>query len=150
MNKKRTIHQDVYISIILMVLGAYLFYLTTKMIPDAALFPRMALSVFMILMVWVLIDGIRKSIIATNTEEKKDIRLLKWEQNKMPFALFGITVLYAIVMDLFGFFIATALFIPAVMLFFRSRNIKLIVGVTIGTLLFVYLMFVVFLKAALP
>ena len=36
------------------------------------------------------------------------------------------------------------------MLFFRCHNWKLIVGVTVGTLVFVYLMFVVFLKAALP
>ncbi|SFP34499.1 Tripartite tricarboxylate transporter TctB family protein [Oscillibacter sp. PC13] len=150
MNKKRIIHQDVYISVLLMILGVYLFYLTTKMMPEAARFPRMALGVFMILMVWTFVDGVRKSIAATNVQEKKDIRLLKWEQNKMPFALFVITVAYAIGLDFLGFFTATAIFIPVVMLFFRCRNIKLIAGVTIGTLLFVYLMFVVFLHAALP
>ena len=150
MKKKTVIHQDVYISILLLALSAYLWYLTTKMMPDAARFPRMALGVFIILMLWTLVSGIRKSIVATNDPEHKDVRLLKWEQNKMPFALFGITVLYAIGLNYLSFFIATAVFIPVVMLFFRCHNWKLIVGVTVGTLVFVYLMFVVFLKAALP
>lgn len=150
MKKKTVIHQDVYISVLLLALSAYLWYLTTKMMPDAARFPRMALGVFIILMIWTLVSGIRKSIAATNDPERKDVRLLKWEQNKMSYALFGITVIYAIGLRYLGFFIATAIFIPVVMLFFRCRNIKLILGVTAGTLVFMYLMFVVFLKAALP
>lgn len=150
MGKRRVIHQDVYISALLMILGGYLFYLTAKMKPEAARFPRVALGVFMILMVWTLIDGVRKSVKASRDPEKKDVRLLKWEQSKMPFALFGITVVYAVGLDFLGFFLSTAIFIPVVMLFFRCRNVKLIAGVTIGALVFVYLMFVVFLKAALP
>ena len=150
MNQKRIIHQDVYISIILLALGGWLFYLTTQMRPESARFPQLALGVFIVLMVWVLIDGIRKSIAATKSQEKKDIRLLKWEQNKMPYALFGLTVLYTMGLDFLGFFIASAIFIPLVMLFFRCRNIKLLIGVTVGTLVFVYLMFIVFLNATLP
>ena len=45
MKKKLVIHQDVYISVLLLVLSAYLWYLTTKMMPDAARFPRLALGV---------------------------------------------------------------------------------------------------------
>lgn len=41
-------------------------------------------------------------------------------------------------------------FIPLTMLFFKNRNWKLIAALTAGTLLFVYLLFVVFLKATLP
>lgn len=150
MDKKRKprIHQDVYISILLLLLGGFFFYQTTRMLPAAALFPRIALTVFMILMAAVLVGGIRKSKDAADSDE--DIRMLKWEQNKMPYALFLITVVYVILMNTVGFFGATAVFIPAVMLWFRNRNWKLIVGMTAGTLIFVYLLFVMFLKATLP
>lgn len=148
-NRKFTIHQDVYISTLLLALGCYVFYLTTKLKPASARFPRIALGVFMVLMIWILVSGIHKSIAATR-EGNKDVRLLKWAQSRMPLALFGITVLYAVGLDLMGFYIASAVFIPVVMLFFRCRNMKLIVAVTAGTLLFVYLMFGMFLHAPLP
>lgn len=152
MDNKRSIkiHQDVPISILLLALGGYLFFLTTKMLPGAALFPQISLIVFMVLMFLVLIGGVRKSAAASKSGEEMDIRLLKWEQNKMPYALFGITVVYVIMMDKMGFFPATTVFIPLTMLFFRNRNWKLYGAMTAGTLLFVYLLFVLFLKATLP
>lgn len=152
MDKKHSlkIHQDVPISILLLAVGGYLYHLTTKMLPGAALFPQISLIVFMILMFLVLIGGLRKSVAASKSEDGEDIRLLKWEQNKMPYALFGITVVYVIMMNKIGFFPATTVFIPLTMLFFNNRNWKLISAMTAGTLLFVYLLFVLFLKATLP
>ncbi len=149
-NQKIRIHQDVYISAVLLVFSAYVFYLTSKMKEQAARFPRIALTVFVILIIWVLLDGIRKSVRMTSGKDISDQRLLIWAQNRMPYALFLITVLYAVLMKYIGFFVSTALFMPAVMLFFRNRNIKMIIGVTGGTLIFVYILFVQMLHAQLP
>ncbi len=152
MEKKKSpvIHQDVYISLLSIAAGIFLYTVADQMNAQSAFFPKIMLTVFIALMAVILIQGIRKSVAATNAEVRADVRMLKWEQNRMPYAVFLIMVLYVILMKYIGFFIATGIFMPGLMLFFRNRSKKAIIGVTIGSLVLIYLLFVVFLKATLP
>lgn len=152
MEKKKslTVHQDVYISLLSITAGIFLYAVSNQMNRQAAVFPKITLTVFLVLMIVVLFQGIKKSIAATKAKGQIDERMLKWEQNKVPYLVFLITILYVVLIKYIGFFISTAIFIPGLMLFFKQKSWTAIICITAGSLIFIYLLFVVLLRATFP
>ncbi len=144
------IHQDVAISVILLLAGLYLYSAAGSMMESAARFPKLMLIAFFFFIANVLIQGIRKSIAATRAGDPAGTKLLTWSTGKYPYAVFLISAGYVALMPLIGFFPATALYCPALMLFFKCRQWLRISLLTAGTVFFVYIIFVVILKANLP
>ncbi|MDL2209607.1 tripartite tricarboxylate transporter TctB family protein [Desulfovibrio sp. OttesenSCG-928-O18] len=144
------IHQDVYISAVLIAAGLYLFSEANGMMKQAARFPKLCLVAFLFFMAIVLVQGIKKSMAATREGNAEGTRLLQWNVGKMPYAVFAISSVYVFLIMVIGFFPATALYSPALMLFFKCFSWKRIALVAVGNVVFVYLIFVKILGATLP
>ncbi|NCB73777.1 MAG: tripartite tricarboxylate transporter TctB family protein [Clostridia bacterium] len=62
----------------------------------------------------------------------------------------GIILLYIVAINLVGYYIASIVFMPLAMLILGQRNWKIIVGVDVGVILFLYLFFGLLLSMQMP
>ena len=62
----------------------------------------------------------------------------------------GIILLYIVAINLVGYYIASIVFMPIAMLVLGQRNWKIIVGVDVGVILFLYLFFGLLLSMQMP
>ncbi len=62
----------------------------------------------------------------------------------------GIILLYIVAINLVGYYIASIVFMPIAMLILGQRNWKIIVGVDVGVMLFLYLFFGLLLSMQMP
>jgi hypothetical protein len=149
-DRQLIIHQDVYISAALIAAGLYFLREADGLMQAAARFPKICLFAFLFFMGIVFVQGIRKSIAATRAQTGEGTKLLQWNVGRMPYAVFAISSIYVLLIMEIGFFPATALYTPGLILFFRCFDWKRIALVTAGNVLFVYLIFVKILGATLP
>ena len=70
--------------------------------------------------------------------------------NMRVYTLFGVIVLFCVILYFLGFYIGALLFIPAVMYLLEVRSVKKIVLTTVITLAAVYVLFGVLLNISLP
>ena len=70
--------------------------------------------------------------------------------NMRVYILFGVIVLFCVILYFLGFYIGAFLFIPAVMYLLEVRSVKKIVLTTVITLAAVYVLFGVLLNISLP
>ena len=75
---------------------------------------------------------------------------LATEANKRVYIMMGLVVVFCILINLLGFYIAAACLIPAVMKLMDYNNKKYIVLTTIGTIIFIYLVFGMLLHTQMP
>lgn len=73
-----------------------------------------------------------------------------WEKNKHLVIMMAAAVIYAIGFKLIGFYITTIVVLPLVMYLLGVKKIPVLVGVTVGTMLFFYLGFELWLGVSLP
>ncbi|HZG73319.1 MAG TPA: tripartite tricarboxylate transporter TctB family protein [Chondromyces sp.] len=71
------------------------------------------------------------------------------DRNKVLISM-GLLVLYALVMQLAGYYIASAIFVPVFLFVTGVRSLLKVVPVSIGFILFVYVAFDVLLEIPLP
>ncbi len=95
----------------------------------------------LILNIFIFAGGIKKSKMLQDDEEevKKQIH---FSVIKQPLIVFAIIVLYTILFDFLGYFIATPLLILTMVLFYKVRKWKLIVSVIIVYHIFIYALFI--------
>lgn len=62
----------------------------------------------------------------------------------------GIILLYIVAINLVGYYIASIVFMPIGMLVLGQRSWKIIVGVDVGVILFLYLFFGLLLSMQMP
>ncbi|MGC6529876.1 MAG: tripartite tricarboxylate transporter TctB family protein [Candidatus Puniceispirillaceae bacterium] len=112
--------------------------------------PRMVLAgIFigatgqMLLGVFVNKDG-QDDQLDHDTKPEKIVK--RWQQ----LAIFGMPFLYLWLMHRIGFFVATPLFIFAYLWVLEVRNIKHLLGVTIGVTAFIFFIFVRLFYVAMP
>lgn len=143
--KLKTIHPDVWIGGVLIVLSV-IFYVMAEQFsnPDAAMWPKAILIGIIILSAMVTVHGLKLTQPRTNQSQ-----ILPRGLAGPLFALLAI-VLYAVLMNFTGYFVSTAIFLPLGMFFLGQRNWKAILGVTVGLELFVYVLFVVQLQLRMP
>ncbi|MDR2588581.1 MAG: tripartite tricarboxylate transporter TctB family protein [Spirochaetales bacterium] len=148
MNEKRKINNDVYIGILLTAVSVFFFIEVTKIHPEAALFPKVMLGTFIILAVLLTLMGVRKTLRPELTL-KSDL-LLKFSVIRTPLIVFVIVAGYMVLLKVLGFFTATAIFVPAFMIFYGIKSIRTLLITDIALNVFVYVLFVRLLKVALP
>lgn len=144
---KKRIHHDVFVGLILAAVAAFGYFRTLQMPKGADQFPQILFGLFAIFSVFIFIKGIKESVIMTK-EGRADTITLKGL--RLPFAALAIATVYTILAKYLGFFVATVIYIPAFMYFYRYRKIPIMIVSIIGTILFVYLVFVKQLNVPFP
>ena len=144
--QKRKIHTEVWLGLIVMIFSGF-FWSESFKFPVGTGFPRVFLGVFFFMAVILFVIGIIKTV---KNISKGNVNL-DWK-NAIPKAhgVWGIMLGFVIMINIIGFFPATLIASPGIMLFYGVRKIKVLVLVTVILTLFVYLLFVVQLRVQLP
>lgn len=135
---------DRFLTIGLFVLEAFYFFLIKQLPPKAARYPQFVLSLMLFLTILLAINTF---IIKPKNVEEED----KFKGNlfKQFFFVIAISVVYVILIDIIGFFVSTAIYLFVTMVVLKS-NVKWSIVVSILFPIFLYLVFVSFLKVPVP
>ena len=140
----KRINLDVWFGLCLMAFSAYFFAESRKFPAGSAQWPAFVLGGFFLLAMILFVQGVIKT--TKNISEKG---VSKSAVAKAHIA-FAIIAAYVILIAVIGFYPATAVFCPAIMLYYGLRKIKILLLVTVIQALFIYLIFEVQLKIPLP
>lgn len=135
---------DRFLTIGLFVLEAFYFFLIKQLPPKAARYPEFVLSLMLFLTILLAINTF---IIKPKNVEEED----KFKGNlfKQFFFVIAISVVYVILINIIGFFVSTAIYLFVTMVALKS-NVKWSIVVSILFPIFLYLVFVSFLKVPVP
>ncbi len=87
----------------------------------------------------------------TNKEQlRNQLVALTMAGNKRVYVMMGITTAYCVLINVLGFYPASAVLIPAVMKLMDYHNKKVIAMTTVGTIVFIYVIFSVLLHTQMP
>ena len=113
--------------------------------PGAGFWPMMLGILIIVFSVCLLISTIKN-------KEKLEAKTftISTSANIRVYILFGIIVLFCVVLYFLGFYIGALLFIPALMYLMEVRSVKKIALTTIITLAAVYILFGMLLNISLP
>ena len=136
--------ESVITSVVLLIIYGFLFAQTMGMPSTPALFPRVCLILLTVLTVIMLYLDVRKY--AKDHDAESGVH---WKEIAVPLVAFAATVVYAVLFDLFGYFPATAVMLVGFMIALKVKPWWLILAITAGYALFIYLMFVVWLKVSI-
>ena len=138
---------DKFLTIGLFILEAFYFLLIKQLPPKAARYPYFVL----VLMVFLtLLLAINTFIIKPkNSEEDKEEDQFKGNLYGQFFLIMALSAVYVILIDIIGFFVTTAIYLFVTMVTLKS-NIKWSIVVSILFPVFLYLIFVSFLKVPVP
>lgn len=146
--KTRRLNIDIYLGALLILFSAYLYFESGKIKAESAKFPQIVILILLALSVIVLVHGIRKTMKPELT--LKSDMLLNLDVIQTPVMVFVLIAAYIAALNLAGFFISTAVFVPVMMVYYGNKNIKAIIITDIALNLFVYLLFVKTLNVMLP
>ena len=135
--------ESVAVSAILLFACAFFFVQSTKMPAKAALFPRMCLVLLTFLSVLLLCVDLKRY---AKSDVKSDLHIRDLIRPLIGYA--GV-VLYTILFRLIGYFPATIILLIGFMLILKVKPRWLIAAITVGYCIFIYLMFVVWLKVSI-
>ena len=148
MDTKRKINKDVYIGIMLALFSAFFLWESMGLHPGAGLFPRIIFTLFLILSLVIAGLGVRKTLNPALCT--KDDFMLTFQVVKSPFIVAATLIVYVVLLNIWGFYIATTIFLPLFLLIFGERSVIKIILTTIGANLTIYLLFVRLLNVVLP
>lgn len=137
--KSKAIHQDVFISIAIYIVLAFLLTVSMKLPKDSSVFPNMLIIGLAILNTSVLLKGISKTKIMKN--EGTSVNPIRWEVIKMPLIVFFLTVIYIVLFRLSNFYLATTVYMVVLMKFYKIKSWKTVILVTFIFNVFIYLGF---------
>ena len=138
---------DKFLTIGLFILEAFYFLLIKQLPPKAARYPYFVLGLMVFL---TLLLAIHTFLIKPkNTEENKEEDQFKGNLYGQFFLVIALSAVYVILIDIIGFFVTTAVYLFVTMLALKS-NIKWSIIVSILFPIFLYLIFVSFLKVPVP
>lgn len=141
----KKIHADVWLGILFIAASVFFYKMTDEFFyPEAAVWPRAVLIVTATLSAMLLINGIRL------TKLGKDSGIPEGHVFFGPVVAIIVITAYAAAMEFTGYFMSTAVFLPLGMFIQGQKNWKVIIGVTAGLEIFVYLLFVVGLSLRMP
>lgn len=133
--------QDVYISLVIFAFLAFIYSQTIHLPKNSALFPKMLLGAFLILNIFLLIKGIKSTIISSKTGQSI-IYSLSFSGLKKPIFVFLIIIGYILIFKSLGYFVATTIMLPTMMVYFKIHSWKKIVSIVFIYNLFIYILFV--------
>jgi len=138
---------DKFLTIGLFILEAFYFLLIKQLPPKAARYPYFVLGLMVFL---TLLLAINTFIIKPkNAEEDKEEDQFKGNLYGQFFLIIALSAVYVILIDIIGFFVTTAIYLFVTMVTLKS-NIKWSIVVSILFPVFLYLIFVSFLKVPVP
>ena len=138
---------DKFLTIGLFILEAFYFILIKQLPPKAARYPYFVLGLMVFLTLLLAINTFL--IKPKNTEENKEEDQFKGNLYGQFFLVIALSAVYVILIDIIGFFVTTAIYLFVTMLALKS-NIKWSIVVSIVFPIFLYLVFVSFLKVPVP
>ena len=138
---------DKFLTIGLFILEAFYFLLIKQLPPKAARYPYFVLGLMIFLTLLLAINTFL--IKPKNTEENKEEDQFKGNLYGQFFLVIVLSAVYVILIDIIGFFVTTAIYLFVTMLALKS-NIKWSIIVSILFPIFLYLIFVSFLKVPVP
>lgn len=138
---------DKFLTIGLFILEAFYFLLIKQLPPKAARYPYFVLGLMVFLTLLLAINTFL--IKPKNTEENKEEDQFKGNLYGQFFLVIALSAVYVILIDIIGFFVTTAVYLFVTMLALKS-NIKWSIIVSILFPIFLYLIFVSFLKVPVP
>ncbi|KUO72191.1 MAG: hypothetical protein APF77_10640 [Clostridia bacterium BRH_c25] len=137
---KIKVHQDIYVGIFIILCCAAFFTMTIGLPTEAVVFPVSLLAIIALLALWILWDGVRKTKAAT-AEQPID-NPVSLSKIKIPFITFLYIAGYVALFRFAGYFVATIVFMIALMRRFRLTSWKQILLITAGFVIIIYTMFV--------
>ena len=138
---------DKFLTIGLFILEAFYFFLIKQLPEKAARYPLFVLGLMVFL---TLLLAINTFIIKPkNSEEDKEEDQFKGNLYGQFFLIMALSAVYVILIDIIGFFVTTAIYLFVTMVILKS-NIKWNIVVSIVFPIFLYLVFVLFLKVPVP
>jgi len=134
------------LSCVFIYLWAAAFFVSSLAIEDSQsrLFPQIMCGLAVFLATLFLVS------ILTGRHKEPEGEVISFAGTGRAAGMCGLLILYIIANYLFGFYIATILYMPAGMLYLGQRNWKPIVFVTLGLVLIVWLFFDVILNMQMP
>ena len=138
---------DKFLTIGLFILEAFYFLLIKQLPPKAARYPYFVLGLMVFLTLLLAINTFL--IKPKNTEENKEEDQFKGNLYGQFFLVIVLSAVYVILIDIIGFFVTTAIYLFVTMVVLKS-NIKWSIVVSIVFPIFLYLVFVSFLKVPVP
>ena len=138
---------DKFLTIGLFILEAFYFILIKQLPAKAARYPYFVLGLMVFL---TLLLAINTFIIKPkNAEEDKGEDQFKGNLYGQFFFVIVLSAVYVVLIDIIGFFVTTAIYLFVTMVILKS-NIKWNIVVSIVFPIFLYLVFVLFLKVPVP
>ena len=138
---------DKFLTIGLFILEAFYFLLIKQLPPKAARYPYFVLGLMVFLTLLLAINTFL--IKPKNAEEDKEEDQFKGNLYGQFFLIMALSAVYVILIDIIGFFVTTAIYLFVTMVTLKS-NIKWSIVVSILFPVFLYLIFVSFLKVPVP
>lgn len=146
--KKRKILKEVWIGLGLTLFSLFFLSEANKLMKAAAKYPKFILTTLLVLSAALLVQSIYYS--AFPDKQKKTSAPLEIGVFKFPMLVSLLVVLYVVLFNVTNFFVATAIFVPLMMLLYGERRMLRILAVTVGLELFVWLVFVQMLNVHFP
>lgn len=135
--------QNIAVGILMIVVGVIAFIMTMSMPPDASLFPRITIGLFVLL-------GLLLIILSAMDVYGKDGPSLVLRELKQPAISFAVIAAYIILMKPVGFYVTTAAFMITYMKVLKASSWRVILLTTAGMLAFTYVLFTWQFKVFLP
>lgn len=139
--KSRLFYGDLLISLIIFVLLAIFIPITIKLPSSSIIFPIILIVCLGFLNIILLISSINKFKAIKGKET--DTNIIKWEDIKSPLLVFVLTVIYVFLFARTNYFFSTAIYMIALMKYFKVKSLKTII---ITTLVFNIVIYVGFSK----
>ena len=135
--------QDLVIGVIALAAGIALFIGTKDFPGTTQLFSRI------VLLILIIIGAV---LIATSliNAKKPGPEEVDFKSFKNPLICFVLIVVYVVMIDKIGFFVSSAVCLPALMLFMGQKKPIPMIATTAGALLFIYVLFVTQLGLRMP
>lgn len=143
----RKVNSDIVAGLIMIAFGAFFLRETTKFpVPEAAIFPQVALILLILLSIPLVVKG----IISTCQKDKETGRGFPLKEFAGPVIALIMASIYVVGMQTIGFFPSTAIFLPLAIILLGQRSVGIIITTTVGIELFIYFLFVTQLKVYIP
>lgn len=136
---RKSVSHDLIVGVIFYAFIGFAYYVTTTMLPDSAVFPQMALALLAILNTALVINGF----------VKKQSNKFSIKDTMMPLLYFAGIIVYVLLFQWIGYFPSTAIMLAAYMVILKVRPLWKIGAITVGYLIFIYLLFIVWLNTSL-
>lgn len=135
--------QDLVIGVIALGIGIAMFIGTKEFPGDTKVFSRIVLIILIVIGAVLIITSLINA--KKPGPEEVDVKAFK-----NPIIAFLIIIAYVVCIDKIGFFVSSAVAMPCLMLYMGYRKPIPMIATTVGSLAFIYVLFVTQLGLRLP